>query len=36
MQGQKKVEEFEYLNPLAEQLLEQLAWWAKALKQARV
>ncbi|MFP4152653.1 MAG: NADPH-dependent FMN reductase [Alkalispirochaeta sp.] len=35
MQGQKEVREFTYLEPLAAEMLDQLAWWATALKNAR-
>lgn len=35
MQGQKEVKDFAYLNDLATDLLEHLAWWTTALKQAR-
>jgi NAD(P)H-dependent FMN reductase len=35
MQGQKEVSEFTYLEPVAAEMLDQLAWWATALKNAR-
>ena len=33
--GYRKLEEFEHLNHAARNLLDELAWWAKALKTAR-
>lgn len=33
--GSKRLEEFEHLNFAAKNLLDELAWWAKALKTAR-
>jgi hypothetical protein len=33
--GEKKLEDFGFLNDSAKGMLDQLAWWAKALKQAR-
>jgi len=33
--GDKKLSEFEHLNQSADDMLGQLAWWAKALKTAR-
>lgn len=35
MNGQKQVKELTYLEPLVVQMLDQLAWWAIALKKAR-
>ena len=35
MNGQKQVKELTYLEPLVVQMLDQLAWWAVALKKAR-
>ncbi|MBS3650920.1 NAD(P)H-dependent oxidoreductase [Pseudaminobacter sp. 19-2017] len=35
MDGSKKLEEFEHLNQAANTLLDDIAWWAKALKSAR-
>jgi len=35
MQGQKKLEEFDHLNQAAAAMLDQLAWWTKALVAAR-
>ena len=35
MQGQKGFGDFEYLTPLAEEMLNQLSWWVGALKAAR-
>jgi NAD(P)H-dependent FMN reductase len=35
MQGQKSVSDLDYLAPAAEEMLNQLAWWTQALKQAR-
>lgn len=35
MQGQKHIGDYPYLEPLAVTMLDQLAWWAKALKIAR-
>jgi NAD(P)H-dependent FMN reductase len=36
LQQGKKIEEFEHLNQAAATALDDLAWWARALKQARV
>ena len=33
--GSRKLEEFDHLNFAARNLLDELAWWAKALKTAR-
>jgi hypothetical protein len=33
--GDKKLSDFDHLNQSADDLLAQLAWWAKALKTAR-
>ena len=33
--NQKKVNEFRYMDPLVVDMLDQLAWWTKALKDAR-
>lgn len=35
MQGQKGFGDFPYLKPLADEMLNQLAWWTVALKNAR-
>ena len=35
LQQGKKLEEFEHLNQSAQQTLDELAWWTKALKAAR-
>jgi hypothetical protein len=35
LQQGKKLEEFDHLNQSATAMLNQLAWWAKALKTAR-
>lgn len=35
MQGTKKLEEYDHLNTAAAGMLEEFAWWAKALKAAR-
>jgi NAD(P)H-dependent FMN reductase len=35
LQGQKTLAEFDYLNASAVAMLDELAWWSKALKQAR-
>ncbi|MDQ6436511.1 NAD(P)H-dependent oxidoreductase [Mesorhizobium sp. LHD-90] len=35
MNGSKKLEEFEHLNQAAKGLLNDITWWAKALKAAR-
>ncbi|MCB5231334.1 MAG: NAD(P)H-dependent oxidoreductase [Sphaerochaetaceae bacterium] len=35
MTGEVKVKDLEYLEPLVNEMLEQLSWWAKALKEAR-
>jgi hypothetical protein len=35
LQQGKKLEEFEHLNQSATAMLNQLSWWAKALKTAR-
>lgn len=35
MQGTKKLEEFEHLNNAAGIMLDELAWWARILKNAR-
>jgi NAD(P)H-dependent FMN reductase len=35
MNGSKKLEEFEHLNQYAKAVLDELAWWATALKTAR-
>ncbi|MDD4220329.1 MAG: NAD(P)H-dependent oxidoreductase [Bacilli bacterium] len=35
MEGKKQFKDFPYLEPLVEDMLEHLAWWTKALKQAR-
>ena len=34
-QGEKKLEDFEHLNQSATALVNEIAWWAKALKAAR-
>jgi NAD(P)H-dependent FMN reductase len=34
-QGEKKLEEIEHLNQAAQALVNDVAWWAKALKKAR-
>lgn len=34
-QGEKKLEDFEHLNQSATALVNEIAWWAKALKTAR-
>lgn len=34
-QGEKKLSDFEHLNQAANALVEEIAWWAKALKIAR-
>jgi hypothetical protein len=35
LQQGKKLEEFDHLNQGAQQMLDQLVWWTKALKVAR-
>lgn len=35
MEGKKQLSEFEHLNGSARGVLDELAWWARALKQAR-
>lgn len=35
MSGEKKLSDFDYLNQGGKDMLDQLAWWAKALKAAR-
>jgi NAD(P)H-dependent FMN reductase len=35
MSGNKKIEEFSYLEPLTNDMLNHLAWWAKSLKEGR-
>ena len=34
-QGEKKLDEIEHLNQAAQALVNDVAWWAKALKKAR-
>ena len=34
-QGEKKLEDLEHLNQAATALVNDVAWWAKALKKAR-
>jgi len=35
MFGEKKIEECTYLEPLTNDMLDHLAWWAKVLKEGR-
>ena len=35
MQGEKKLEEIDHLNQSADDMLDQLSWWARMLKAAR-
>ena len=35
LQGQKTLADFDYLNTSAVSMLDDLAWWTRALKQAR-